>query len=58
LFLTQPLRCGCLPGVLRQEMLLNGKAKEQVLYLEDLIIPNKLFVGNSLRGLIPADLIQ
>ena len=58
LFLTPPLRCGCLPGVLRQEMLLNGKAKEQVLYLEDLIIPNKLFVGNSLRGLIPADLIQ
>jgi len=47
-----------LPGVLRQEMLLNGKAKEEVLYLEDLVIPNKLFVGNSLRGLIPADLIQ
>jgi branched-subunit amino acid aminotransferase/4-amino-4-deoxychorismate lyase len=37
-------------------MLLNGKTKEQVLFLDDLISADKIFVGNSLRGLISADL--
>ena len=55
-YLTPPLSSGCLPGVLRQEMLLNGKTKEQVLFLDDLISADKIFVGNSLRGLISADL--
>ncbi len=48
---TPPLRCGVLPGVLRAEM----GVQEQVLHGEDL--PNvRLWVGNSLRGLIPAHL--
>ena len=55
-YLTPPLSSGCLPGVLRQEMLLNGKTKEQVLFLDDLISADKIFVGNSLQGLISADL--
>jgi|TARA_B100000497_G_C7662168_1_gene398913 4-amino-4-deoxychorismate lyase len=58
LFLTPPLSCGCLPGILRQEMLSNGKAKEQILFLRDLIAADKVFIGNSLRGLIAADLVQ
>ena len=33
-----------------------GKTKEQVLFLDDLISADKIFVGNSLRGLISADL--
>ena len=56
--LTPPLHCGCLPGVLRQEILSKGKAKEQVLFVDDLYLADKIFVGNSLRGLIPVDLVQ
>jgi 4-amino-4-deoxychorismate lyase len=50
---TPPLRCGLLPGVLREEMLETGQAQEGVLRAGDL--PQvRLWVGNSLRGLIPA----
>ncbi len=46
---TPPLRCGLLPGVLRAEM----ACVEEVLLASDL--PRvALWVGNSLRGLIPA----
>ncbi|OYU39889.1 MAG: aminotransferase class IV [Pseudorhodobacter sp. PARRP1] len=46
---TPPLSCGLLPGVLRAEM----AVAEEVLLARDL--PHvKLWVGNSLRGLIPA----
>ncbi len=46
---TPPLSCGLLPGVLRAELAL----PEEVLAAEDL--PGvRLWVGNALRGLIPA----
>ena len=46
---TPPLACGLLPGVLRAEM----AVPEEVLLAEDL--PRvRLWVGNALRGLIPA----
>ena len=50
---TPPLACGLLPGVLREEMLDTGQAREAVLRGEDLGRV-RLWVGNSLRGLIPA----
>lgn len=50
---TPPLRCGCLPGVLRAEMLSTGQCREAILHLSDLRRA-RLWVGNSLRGLIPA----
>lgn len=50
---TPPLHCGLLPGVLRAEMLARGAAQEAVLRGEDLGRV-RLWVGNSLRGLIPA----
>jgi 4-amino-4-deoxychorismate lyase len=54
---TPPLTCGCLPGVLRAEMLAKGQAREGVLTAADL--PRaRLWVGNSLRGLIPATLAR
>ncbi|MDT8856805.1 aminotransferase class IV [Paracoccaceae bacterium Fryx2] len=50
---TPPVTCGLLPGVLRAQLLLEGKAREAVLAAADL--PRvKLWVGNSLRGLMPA----
>lgn len=52
---TPPLACGLLPGCLRAELLDTGAAREVVLTLDDL--PRaRLWVGNSLRGLIPARL--
>jgi 4-amino-4-deoxychorismate lyase len=46
---TPPLSCGVLPGVLRAEL----ACPEEVLMAEDL--PGmRLWVGNALRGLIPA----
>jgi para-aminobenzoate synthetase/4-amino-4-deoxychorismate lyase len=50
--LTPPLALGLLPGVLRAEMISGGRAVEANLSLEDL--PEQFFVGNALRGLMPA----
>ena len=50
---TPALACGLLPGVLRAEMLARGACREAVLSAGDLRRA-RLFVGNSLRGLIPA----
>ncbi|CAN5158207.1 aminodeoxychorismate synthase component I [soil metagenome] len=50
--LTPPLEQGLLGGVLRNEMLRDGKAIEAKLRLEDL--QGSFFIGNSLRGLLPA----
>lgn len=53
--MTPPLASGCLPGVLRGAMLATGEAREAVLAADDL--PRaRLWMGNSLRGLIPARL--
>lgn len=54
--LTPPLECGLLRGVLRNEMLDEGAAREAVLTLADLRAARAIFVGNSLRGLISARL--
>jgi len=54
--LTPALACGLLPGILRAVMLEDGKAREAVLTAADLRSAKALFVGNSLRGLIPASL--
>jgi 4-amino-4-deoxychorismate lyase len=54
---TPPLACGLLPGVLRAEMLAQGRAREAVLSAQDLGRA-RLFVGNALRGLIAARLID
>ena len=54
--LTPPLACGLLPGVLRQSLLDQGAAREAVLTPADLD-RGDLFLGNALRGLIPARLV-
>jgi para-aminobenzoate synthetase / 4-amino-4-deoxychorismate lyase len=52
--LTPPLAHGLLPGVLRAEMLADGRAVEASLTAADLA--DGFFLGNSLRGLMPAKL--
>lgn len=51
---TPALDCGLLRGVLRQELLYRGQAVEAVLSVDDLRSAHRLYVGNSLRGLLPA----
>lgn len=53
---TPRLDCGLLPGVLRGELLDQGRAGEAVYTWNELKSAKALFVGNSLRGLIPARL--
>lgn len=57
MLLTPPLTSGLLPGVLRAELIRERRARGEVLKLDDLR-HRKLFVGNSLRGLIPAELVD
>ncbi len=53
---TPPISCGLLAGVLRTEMICQRKARVQRLTLDDLR-GRPVFIGNSLRGLIRANLI-
>ncbi|MBI2276864.1 MAG: aminodeoxychorismate synthase component I [Dechloromonas sp.] len=52
--LTPPLNSGCLPGVLRAELLDNGQAREGILWPDDLA--SGFWLGNALRGLIRVEL--
>jgi para-aminobenzoate synthetase/4-amino-4-deoxychorismate lyase len=52
--LTPPLSAGLLPGVLRADLIESGRAAEAPLTRADLA--QGFFVGNALRGLIPAKL--
>lgn len=54
--LTPPRRCGLLPGILRAELLAEGRAEEVVLHPADLLNAD-IFMGNALRGLIQARLV-
>ena len=56
-FLTPPLSCGLLPGVLRQKMIEDGDAAPATFTLADLNSAD-IFMGNSLRGLLAAKLIS
>lgn len=56
ILLTPTLSCGLLRGVLRQQQLDSGRAREAVLRPDDLKDAECLFVGNALRGLLPARL--
>jgi para-aminobenzoate synthetase/4-amino-4-deoxychorismate lyase len=52
---TPPLQLGLLPGVLRAELIDTGRAAEAVLTAADL--SGGFWIGNALRGLIPARLV-
>jgi len=54
---TPPLLSGLLPGILREELLESGECRQALLLREDLDHA-RLWVGNSLRGLIPAFIVK
>lgn len=53
---TPALKCGLLGGIKRQEMLKKGLIKERVLYLKDLKKAQKIFLINSIRGVVEVEL--
>lgn len=53
-FVTPPLTSGLLPGILRETELASGCYSEQNLTVQDLQTARNIWVGNSLRGMIPA----
>ena len=59
-FYTPPVDCGLLPGVLRGHLLAteNGLLQEKVLTLADLRQADVILLGNSVRGLLPVELIE
>ena len=54
MLLTPPLSRGLLPGVLRESLIEEGRAREAELRLEDLA--GTFYIGNAVRGLIAARL--
>jgi para-aminobenzoate synthetase/4-amino-4-deoxychorismate lyase len=57
-WLTPPVRCGLLPGVMREQLLDDGTLREQVLHLHDLARAESLALLNSVRGWVPVVLVQ
>lgn len=55
--LTPALSCGLLPGILRGELIAQGEAHEATLGHAELANARAVYMGNSLRGLISAQLI-
>ena len=53
---TPPVKCGLLNGVLRQHLLKTGRVKEKTLYLRDLSTADDVYIGNSVRGLLKAEI--
>jgi para-aminobenzoate synthetase/4-amino-4-deoxychorismate lyase len=56
---TPALTCGLLPGTLREELidLPRAHASEAVLTVADLARAERIYLGNSVRGLVKAELI-
>ncbi|EIE50304.1 hypothetical protein C357_14566 [Citreicella sp. 357] len=54
--LTPPVSSGLLPGVLRGSLLGTGEVHEAILTRDDLGRAERIWIGNSLRGLMPAAL--
>jgi para-aminobenzoate synthetase / 4-amino-4-deoxychorismate lyase len=54
---TPALTCGLLPGTLREELidLPRAAASEAILTLADLALADRIYLGNSVRGLIRAE---
>ncbi|RKQ72101.1 para-aminobenzoate synthetase/4-amino-4-deoxychorismate lyase [Litorimonas taeanensis] len=56
--LLTPKLKGILPGILRQDLVNSEKVTETEISLERFLKADKIFIGNSLRGLLPAILIS
>jgi len=57
-WVTPPLACGVLPGVMRGNLLADWKAQERALKPEDLARAQRIVMANALRGVIDATLVS
>ncbi|MCB2183058.1 MAG: aminodeoxychorismate synthase component I [Desulfobulbaceae bacterium] len=58
-FYTPPIACGLLPGVFRDHFLGGSQGavvEEKILYPDDLLQADAVFVANSVRGIVPVEL--
>lgn len=55
--ITPALSCGLLDGVLRRELLNNSVVQEGVVTVGDITSARNILIGNSLRGMIRAQLV-
>ncbi len=53
---TPPLSSGLLRGVMREHLLKEKKAREKIMYPQDLFNADKIYIGNSVRKLLEAKL--
>ncbi|MEJ5021314.1 aminotransferase class IV family protein [Ochrobactrum vermis] len=56
--MTPALSCGLLDGVLRRELLKNSVVEEGIVTLDAIKNARNILVGNSLRGMIRAKLVE
>lgn len=54
---TPPVRCGLLPGTLREELIARGEVAERALRPEDLSRAGAIYLVNSVRGFVRAALV-
>jgi len=58
-FLTPPLDCGVLPGVMREVLMGEDaaeKVEERLLFTADLLEAERIYICNSVRGVVPVGL--
>jgi para-aminobenzoate synthetase/4-amino-4-deoxychorismate lyase len=55
---TPPVSSGLLPGILRERLVSEGRARERSLTVGDLRSADGVYVGNSARGLLRATIIE
>lgn len=55
-YYTPPLSSGALPGVMREYLLKKGKLKEKTLTITDLQFADKIYLCNSVRGIMRVSL--
>ncbi|WP_456385180.1 aminodeoxychorismate synthase component I [Desulfolithobacter sp.] len=53
--ITPAVHCGLLPGTFRRLLLEKGLVREQVIFPEDVVLADAVYVGNSLRGLVQVE---
>ncbi|BHH84061.1 chorismate-binding protein [Desulforhopalus sp. 52FAK] len=60
-YFTPPVQCGLLPGVMREQLLLQGEdspmVKEKVLLKEDIENCDAVFICNSVRGVVRVNVL-
>lgn len=56
---TPPIRAGCLPGVMREQLLHEGIIEEAPVRVEDVLVPGRrVWLVNSVRGWVPVQVVS